>query len=58
MFYLRNFLDLIFSLTGVLIYSIVSSTPEILFSISHILLVMLASVVPVLCPKFSISTIL
>lgn len=48
---------LTFSLTTVLIPSIVPSIPEILSSISFILLVMLKSVVPVHLPRFSASRI-
>jgi hypothetical protein len=57
MFCVRNFLDLTFSLAGVSISSIISSTPESLSSISCTLLVMFVSVVPVLLPRFSISRI-
>lgn len=46
MFYANSFLlDLIFSLTNES-FSTISQTPEILFSISYILLMMLASAVP------------
>jgi hypothetical protein len=45
MFCVKKFLDLAFSLTHVFISSIISSTLEILSSISYILLVKLASVV-------------
>ena len=48
---------LIFSLAKVLLSSIVFFTPEILFSIYCILLVMLIYVAPVLFPKFHISRI-
>jgi hypothetical protein len=46
-----------FSLTSVLISSILSSTPEILSLISYILLVMLASVVPLPLLRFFTSKI-
>jgi hypothetical protein len=52
MFCVRNFLALTFSLTHAPISSIVLSMSEILSSISCILLVMLASVFPVLFPRF------
>jgi hypothetical protein len=58
MFCVRNFLDLTFSQTGVLISSIISSMSEILSSISYILLARLVSGVSVLLPRFSISKIL
>jgi hypothetical protein len=51
MFCIRNFLE-IFSLTDVSVSSIVSSMPEILFSVSCVLLIMLASVIPVILPRF------
>jgi hypothetical protein len=57
-FSIRNYLDLIFSLTDVSISFITSSMPETLSSISCILLVMLATVVPLNLPRFSISRIL
>ena len=52
-----TFLDLMLSLTGLSVSSIVSSMAESFSSISCILLVMLASVVPVQVPRFSISRI-
>jgi hypothetical protein len=55
MFCVRNFfLYFILPLTNVIISSIVSSMPDILSSISYILLVMLMSVFPVLFSRFSI----
>ena len=54
MFYVRNVLALTISLTEVSISSLVSSTSEFLSSITCILLVMLASVVTVLFPRFAI----
>jgi hypothetical protein len=56
--YLHCFFALTFSLTDVSISSIVSSTPEILYSISCTLLVRLVSIVPVRFPRFSVSRIL
>jgi hypothetical protein len=53
----RNFLDLTFSLTDVSISFTVSFMPEILYTVSCVLSVILLSVVPVLFPKFSISRI-
>jgi hypothetical protein len=46
MFWVRGFLHFAFSLTVMSIFSMVSSAPEILFSMSSILLVMLASITP------------
>jgi hypothetical protein len=47
MFWVRSFLHFAFILTVVSMFSIVSSVPEILSSISGILLVMIASMAPV-----------
>ena len=57
MFGFKNLLDLTFSVTNESASCIVSSTTEILPYISLILLVMLASVVPVYLPRCSISRI-
>lgn len=56
-FCIRDILVLTFSLIVVLVSFIASSTPEIPFSVSYILLVILVSVVPVLLPRFYISKV-
>lgn len=57
MFYVKNSLDFSFSFTDLLISSIISYTPDILSSISCILLVMIMYVLLVVFPWFSISRI-